>query len=424
MIVLMPNCAFLSETSRALALASALRAAGEKVAIASHGGPYARLLDEAGEPWTALEPQLTPDDARAFVQAVVELGKSERPLHPPEWARVAVAAEVAYLREVGARLVVIGFSLTAYVSTAVVGIPLATVHGGSFVPAAMEARLCPAPVNPPQPGAERMPTWLGRWLANVVPPRVKFGVGWLNALAAEHGVEPVPSLAALMCGDLTLVTDLPEVLGISPAALEAWRPGWFGGYRRSTRLVYGGPIFARLELPVPERVEAFLSAPGPVVYLSPTSVTEAQLRDLIAATRAAGARVLVTATIHDVGALESPEVMVERVLPNHLVLPRVAVVVSMGGQGSVSAAMAAGTPIVGFPFHGEQELNLALAERRGMAVRLPLTELGGARLTHEVRRLLDDPAVRAAAAATRALYEGVDGPARTAEAIRRFLAAR
>lgn len=31
-----------------------------------------------------------------------------------------------------------------------------------------------------------------------------------------------------------------------------------------------------------------------------------------------------------------------------------------------------GTPIIGFPYHGEQELNLALAERQGMAKRLPI----------------------------------------------------
>ncbi len=421
MIVLLPNCAFLSETSRALALAKALRAQGEVVSIASHGGPYARLLDEAGEAWARLEPELTPALARAFVDAVVDLGKSSDPLHDLEWARAAVAAEAHYLRSMNARLCVIGFTLTAYVSARMAKVPLATVPGGSFVPASMAARLCPAPVNPPAPGAERLPTWLARLLANTAPKFLTAPVRWLNTLAKESGVEPVPSLLGLMCGDLTLVTGLPEVLGIPAEKLEAWRPGWLSGVRPGTRLVYGGPMFAELELPIPPRVETFLSAPGPVVYLAPTSVRGERLREMIAAVRAAGARVLVSATIHDVRDLEADDVRVEPVLPNHRVLPRVALVVAMGGQGTISSAMAAGTPIVGFPFHGEQELNVALAERRGMAARLPLTATGSPLLTETVRRMLADPAVRAAADATRALYAGVDGPGRTAAAIRRYL---
>jgi hypothetical protein len=60
-------------------------------------------------------------------------------------------------------------------------------------------------------------------------------------------VEPVPSLPALLLGDLTLVTDLPEVVGVSAEDMEAWRPG--SGYRASTRLAYAGPVHAHLDMP-------------------------------------------------------------------------------------------------------------------------------------------------------------------------------
>ena len=56
MIVLMPHCGFLSETSRMLHIARALQARGEAVLLATHGGPYTRVLDDAGMPWTQLEP--------------------------------------------------------------------------------------------------------------------------------------------------------------------------------------------------------------------------------------------------------------------------------------------------------------------------------------------------------------------------------
>jgi hypothetical protein len=41
-------------------------------------------------------------------------------------------------------------------------------------------------------------------------------------VAAELGVEPVPSFAALLLGDLTLVTDVPELLGLPRAEVDGW----------------------------------------------------------------------------------------------------------------------------------------------------------------------------------------------------------
>jgi UDP:flavonoid glycosyltransferase YjiC (YdhE family) len=48
--------------------------------------------------------------------------------------------------------------------------------------------------------------------------------------------------------------------------------------------------------------------------------------------------------------VENERVMIESVLPNHLVIERVAACVIMRGQGSVQTAMACGTPFVGMPF--------------------------------------------------------------------------
>jgi hypothetical protein len=52
------------------------------------------------------------------------------------------------------------------------------------------------------------------------------------------------------------VTDLPEVMGVPAAELEAWRPSNPAHYRPDTRLVYTGPLFAQLDLPIPPQVQA------------------------------------------------------------------------------------------------------------------------------------------------------------------------
>jgi UDP:flavonoid glycosyltransferase YjiC (YdhE family) len=417
MVVFMPHCGFLSEVSRAIAIAGALATRGVPVVFAARGGPYAHLVSAAGYPLHPLQPAIDDARARAFLDALLSMGGTDEPFFEPGELEAAVASEVGFLREVGAAMVVTGFTLSAYLSTRVVGVPLATDHGGVFVPPVLARGLCPAPVNPPAPGMARLPERLQRCLANTIPALVKAPVRQLNRHARELGVEPLPSMLSLMCGELTLVTELADVLGLDDDALTGWRPRWPYSIRSGTTFAATGPLYARLDVPIPEEVSAFLTEDEPVVYVSPTSVSEALLRSIVASARAVGRRVLVGATVHDVRDLADARTCVAGVLPNHLVMPRVAAAVIMGGQGSVQTAMASGTPFVGLPYHGEQELNVAVAERWGMALRVSPTDAGSSTLTRAIRRVVEEPSFTAAARRAAERYAGVDGAAGAAAAI-------
>jgi UDP:flavonoid glycosyltransferase YjiC (YdhE family) len=98
-------------------------------------------------------------------------------------------------------------------------------------------------------------------------------------------------------------------------------------------------------------------------------------------------------------------------------MPRVALAVTAGGQGSVQTALASGTPLVGIPLQPEQDTNVVLAERVGAARRVPLALAGSATLTSTAATLLADPAARAAAQRIRDLYAKTDGADLAAEAI-------
>lgn len=423
MIVLMPNCGFLSETSRMLHIAQALQARGERVAMATHGGPYAHVLADAGMPFTLLAPAM--DNARCaqFLHDLIQIGKPGVRLQPSDEVRESVAAEVAFFRSVGARMAVTGFTLTACLSTRVAGIPLAASHGGSWVPPVFERGLAPVPTTMPIPGTEWFPRWLKRRMANSSASRMSGPVKFLNGVAAELGVEPVPSLAALMLADLTLVTDVPEILGVSAAEMEAWQPRPATAYRRGTRLEYVGPMFARLDLPVPAPVQPFLDGSRPTAYVVLSSSTPARLRAVTARAREAGLRVIVGATIHDFGPNDDPDVVVAGILPSHEVMPHVDVAITMGGQGTVQTAMCCGTPLVGIPLHPEQELNVDLAVRQGMALAIAPRHADGEKMTAAIRRVVLEPGFRHEAMRVQPLYAGTDGPACAAAAITRFLAA-
>ena len=130
-------------------------------------------------------------------------------------------------------------------------------------------------------------------------------------------------MAALMLGDLTLVTDLPQVLGLSAESLNGWQPRRPQAYRAGTRLVATGPLFARLDCPLPEALQPFLDGSAPTALVVLSSSTPQMLRAVVRRVRAAGVRVIVGATIHDYGPNDDPGVVVAALLPNHRVMPRV-----------------------------------------------------------------------------------------------------
>ena len=418
MIALFPHCGFLSETSRMLAIAQALRARGEAVAIATHGGPYTRVLEASGLPWTLLPPVMDDARCRQYIDGVVAIGKPGGRLQGRDELRASVASEVDFLRRCGARMAVIGFTLSLYLSSRVAGVPLATSHGGSYIPMVFERGLAPTPTQSPVPGLDWLPAVVQRWMANHGAPRMKHPVAFLNEVADELGVEHVPSLAALMCGDLTMVTDVPEVLGIPADELAAWRPNGHPAYRPGTRLQYTGPLFATLDLPLPDDVRPLLDGCRPTAYVVLNSSTPEFIRRVVAGVRAAGVRVIVGATIHELGDLAAEgEVVVAGLLPSHRVMPLVDLAVIMGGQGSVQTAMCSGTPYLAFPLHPEQELNVALGVRHGMALALGPRRLSAEQVAAAVRRIVGEAGFKAAARRVQQHYAGIDGAARAADAL-------
>lgn len=425
MILFLPNAAFLSEVSRAIEIARALQSRGVPVAFGTRGGSYEHLIGAAGFPAARLDPPVTPQVEAAFLQAILAMGpRTGRDFYSDDELSAAVDAEVALIRRLDADLVVTGFALSAYLSTRLAGVPLATDHGGSFVPPVLSHLLCPAAVNPPDPNLAKLPLPVQRWLANRAPAFIRGPVAQLNRHARERGIDPLPSMLGLMCGDLTLVTELPAVLGLSAKDLEQWRPRWPLRVRAGTTFRYTGPLYARLDLPVPAEVDAFLDGAEPVVYVALTSVTEAFLRSVVTRARASGHKVLVAQGTHDLSDLGDDRTLIAEVLPSHAVMPRATAAVIMGGQGSVQTAIASGTPFVGLPYHGEQELNVAVAERLGTAIRMSPADASTPALSRAIARLVGETAFAAAAESAAPLYAGVDGGALAADVIIDWLQAR
>jgi UDP:flavonoid glycosyltransferase YjiC (YdhE family) len=406
-----------------LAIHQALRAIGEPTCVATHGGPWEYLLEAAGVDWVRLEPRMNAERCTRFVRDLPGIGLPSQSMYSDEEMLAHARSEAEVMRERGVDMAVAGFTLTTLLSTRLAGIPLATSHAGSFVPPVFDAGLMPAPSRPVAPLFGLLPSSLQRRFMNWSPPRSGIYCSGFNRAARVLGVEGVPSFAALLLGDLTLVTDVPEILGVSTATLESWAPRR-GAYRAGTTLRYTGPLYARLNLSLPERVDRFLDQGNDVAYVALTSTSQALVRGVIHAVLKTGLRVLVASTVHDLADLESKSVLVERLLPSHRIMPRAAVAITAGGQGSVQTAVASGVPLAGIPLQPEQDLNVHLVQRQGMAIRVPPQIASSMAMTNAVRRLLEQPSYRLQAGRLRSIVANVDGPACAARAIVSYLAER
>ena len=421
MICLLPNCCFLSETSRMLEIYRALReregsAAGIKVV--THGGPYESLLRAAGVPYDVLGPGVSTQRYQEFLRSIPGIGPPGQSMWTDEELRSYAVAEAEYFARHQVTAAVTGWTLTALLSTRLAGIPLITEHAGSFLPPVFEQGLLPAPSMPVGlPGERLLPRRARRWIQNAAPARLGHYTAGFNRVAAELGVEPVPSFAALLLGDLTLVTDVPELLGLPRADVDGWTPRDPRRYRPGTRLRYTGPLYARLDLPVPDQVRAFLAGPRPVIYVAITSSTPELVRQAVSALTPLAARILVAATTHDLADLASDQVMVAGLLPNHLVMGDVDLAVIAGGQGSVQTALAAGVPFVGIPLQPEQDANVTFAQNQGAARLVAQEAAGTPAMTATARDLLTDTAARDNARRLKQIFAAVDGPAAAAQAI-------
>jgi len=192
---------------------------GEKAVVATHGGTYEFVLKDEGIPFEYITPIMSDERAQEFVAA----NRDERGLqgfYKTEELREHVQSEIKFFKENNISVVLTGFTLSNAVSTRATGIPLVVTHLGSWVPPIFEQKMQPFRDDFENPITRLIPeSWKVNFL-NWVYSRVKFFTKPFNIIAKELHIEPFKNILDIFMGDLTLVTDAPEILGIPKNELE------------------------------------------------------------------------------------------------------------------------------------------------------------------------------------------------------------
>lgn len=423
-IICFPHFYYLSEASRLVEIGKALVALGQEVRFFSHGGPYESVARNAGFEVISVQPTMSPERAEhymAFNRA--EVGNPLRDsFFSYEELKEYVPREAEVLREARADAVLIGWNLPSYLSVELVGIPIVVQQPGPFTAPFFDRRM--GVVVPCLIG------WLRYlpmdWFVNWIIPRLRGWIRPFNQLASELGLPQYKSTLDMMAGDLTLVMDVPEILGISPEELKRYEPRHPKFFHRRPRYRYGGPCFARLPGEVPDSLREHFDTSRKKLYCamgvsgSPEVlrsvidiVSELDLQALVVTTTILGAEVRST----------SDRVMVVPHVPAHLVNPLADVAITHGGAGTVQTAIHAGTPLVGVPMHGEQAGNIALVQRQGAGIMLPKQALRRRQLVTALEKIVTNDSYRENMHRLKKLQDRVDGAANAAREMVRFLEA-
>jgi UDP:flavonoid glycosyltransferase YjiC (YdhE family) len=423
-IVCFPHFYYLSEVSRLVEIGQVLRGLGQEVVFFSHGGGYEYVAREAGFEITAVAPEMSPERATEYM--AFNRGAKGNPFRDSFFTydelHAYVPAEADTFRQARADAVLIGWNLPSYLSAPLAGIPILVQQPGPFTAPFFDRKM--GVFQPSLLGAaRRLPL---NWLVNWWLPRTKIWLAPFNRMADSLGLPQWKSTLDLMAGDLTLVMDTPEILGIAPEELHVYRPNHPQLFHRPPVYRYGGPCFARLPGEVPASIAEHFDTSRPKLYCAMgVSGSPRVLREVIAIVNELDIHSLImTTTILPERRGKAPgRVLLAPHAPAHRVNPLADIAITHGGAGTVQTAIHAGTPLVGIPMHLEQTGNLSLVTRQGAGLLLSKWDLNRRSLGRALERLLADASLRANMLRLKALQDKVDGPAIAAREIVDFLGA-
>lgn len=420
-VVCFPHFYYLSEASRLVEVAKALRRRGCDTPFFSHGGPYEWVAEQAGFEVVRVEPQMGVERAKQYMR--FNRGEGLKSLRDSFFTydelKQYVPSEVDAFTNARADAVLIGWNLPSYLSSQLAGIPIIVQQPGPFTAPFFDRKMgvfVPSLVG----WLRHLPLdWFMNWLA----PRMKFWIFPFNQLAEELGLPEYRSTLDFVAGDLTLVMDAPEILGISPQELERYRPRHPERFRRPPVYRYGGPCYAKLPGEIPEAVRRHFDTPRTKLFCAMgVSGSPEVLRDVVDIVSDLDLQaVVLTTTILDDAQSGSERVLTVPHAPAHLVNPLADVAITHGGAGTVQTAIHSGTPIVGIPAQMEQAGNISLVERQGAGLMLTRLDLTRKKLAAALEKLAGDPSYRESMVRLKRLQDPIDGAEKAASEIVRFL---
>lgn len=382
-ILFAPETFNLGETSRAVEVAEQVRRMGHEVLFMGYSDRFASYIRRAGFTLRLLDPALSEEQADQLI--AVDQGRSLRHPFSTAMVRRRVASELALMLRWRPDCVVIGSTLSLFISARAAAVPLVYVR-----PYAMSrghlARMETFPVSDGSSWCGEQLDRAAGQLVRAVTPLIHWQPASFRRAAAEHRVALPSRTLEAIDADLNLIASLFPHLDRRPLA---------------PRELAVGPIYAQHDDELPASVSGLAGSPRPVVYVGLGSSAGRRLA-LDVLRQLAGLDIEVVSSagryLSEADRAGLPAtVQVFDFLPAHRLAGLIDASIIHGGEGTVQTACASGAPFAGIGLQTEQRFNVDECARYGNAVRFTPADVRHGRLPDVLSRLLTDEGMRAAA---------------------------
>lgn len=370
----------LAETSRQVAVAEEWMKRGGEAIFFSHGGDYEYLAEKLGCRVVSVDPIYSDEDIDRLMK-YDRLEKLTGTMLPPEWLEEHVVAEREAFQKYNIDAVSIGMDLPASISAPSLGLPLISLVPGVALPPFLKAGGGTYPDVLENSLTKFIPQSWKDWAINKFLLKTRWMTKEFNQVAKKFDVEPFKRSMELWTGDLTLVSDFKEFLGIE--ATEEY-----------PKENFVGPVMDRIEADLDEDVKRHLDTDKKTIFFSMGSSGQPELFKNIL-------EVLGKTNYHVVASFTSildendlPEVadniLLKKFVPGLTVNEMVDVAVLHGGQGTIYTAAYAGRPVIGIPMQYEQQWNINCLSRHGSAKQLSKKFFKGKKLLRALEQIFDN----------------------------------
>jgi UDP:flavonoid glycosyltransferase YjiC (YdhE family) len=370
-ILFVAEAVTLAHVGRPLALAAALDRSQYEVHFACADG-----YDFCFEGADLVRWPIRSISSKQFLQALAD-GK---PVYDTATLAAYVEQDLQLLRQIKPDIVVGDFRLSLSVSARLAGIPYVGLINAYWSPYVRQQYTVPS-----LPLTRLLPIGLANALFNLVRP-IAFATHTipLNKVRRRHGLA-------------SLGWDLNRVYTDADYTLYADVPQLFHAHAMPPNHAFMGPVLWSPPLPRPPWW-AQLPQDRPLVYVTLGSSGQGALLPAVLQALAPLPVTVLAATAGKVALASVPaNARVADYLPGEEAARRAALVVCNGGSPTSHQALAAGVPVLGIAGNLDQFLNMQGIVEAGAGALLRADRFDGEALRQAVQRMLETPAVGAAA---------------------------
>lgn len=345
----------LAEAGRAVMIAKRFRELGGRVIFFSHGGKYEFLARDNGFEIVKVKPFLTDEKVEEYFKIISLETLDSKELLKEDWILENVKEEIAAFKKTGIKLLVSTNNITCAISTRAAVIPYINIinASGFFV--------LKIPDTVENFFTRLIPNFLKVRFANWFIVRTKMFLKPINNVAKKVGIQPFKHSTDLYGGDVTLVTNYLEFVSVFPNQQSFPADSYIGMILLDELFVDSIPKEESKQIDA--EIETHLKKPGKsiLVSLGSSGTKDLFLNILKVLNKTEYNVVAIYASVLNENDLPKlgDNILLKKFVPSISKLnSMVDLAIIHGGQGTLFTAIYAKKPVIGFPMHIEQHINL------------------------------------------------------------------